>query len=324
MTVRHVARAAALAIALPCGAASAQSGACGQVTITEMNWASGAVVTAVAAFLMEQGYGCDVSKVPSSTSPAITSVAETGQPDVLTELWTNASPVYDRLKEEGKVQPLANVITGADEGFWVPDYLVEEHPELATIEGVVAHPEWLGGRIHQCPDGWDCKTVNANIIAGAGLEEAGYEIFQHGSGETMATSMAAAYQDHEPWIGYYWSPNAVLGKYPMVLVDMGEFDPEAHACNSREDCENPRVNPYPESTVLTVVTSDFAEAHPEVTEFLSHMSFTADQMNALLAWQDENTASPDETAVHFLTTYEDTWSGWLNDSARDKLSNLLQ
>jgi glycine betaine/proline transport system substrate-binding protein len=37
---------------------------CGEVSITEMDWASSAVVTAVASFLMEQGYGCTVQKVP--------------------------------------------------------------------------------------------------------------------------------------------------------------------------------------------------------------------------------------------------------------------
>ena len=59
---------------------------CGEVSITEMDWASSAVVTSVAAFLMEQGYGCDVQKVPSSTVPALTSLAETGEPDILTEV----------------------------------------------------------------------------------------------------------------------------------------------------------------------------------------------------------------------------------------------
>ena len=44
--------------------------ACGEVTITEMNWASSAVVTAVSKFIMEQGYGCSVVKVPSATLPA--------------------------------------------------------------------------------------------------------------------------------------------------------------------------------------------------------------------------------------------------------------
>ena len=306
-------------------ALAAEHGACGEVSITEMNWASSAVVTAVGEFLMEQGYGCDVTRIPSSTNPAITSVAETGEPDILTELWVNAAPVYDRLAEEGKVEPLTDVLSdGGVEGWWIPDYLLEAHPELATIEGVLANPELVGGRFHQCPDGWACKTVNGNNLRAAGVEEAGIEIFQHGSGETMATSIAAAFADEAPWFGYYWAPTSVLGQYPMTRVDVGEFDAEAHACNALEECPDPKLSPFPAAKVLTVVTDSFAEENPEVTEMLAKMQFTNDQMNGVLAWQEENNASADEAAVYFLTTYSDVWGDWLNDDARGNLAAVLQ
>ena len=154
LSTRKLAAATALATGLIAGTASAQSD-CGEVSITEMNWASSVVVTAVSEFLMEQGYGCDVTKIPSSTNPAITSVAETGEPDILTELWVNAAPVYDRLAAEGKVEPLTQVLSdGGVEGWWLPNYLLEEHPELATLQGVLDNPELVGARFHQCPDGW--------------------------------------------------------------------------------------------------------------------------------------------------------------------------
>jgi glycine betaine/proline transport system substrate-binding protein len=52
------------------------------------------------------------------------------------------------------------------------------------------------------------------------LKLVGLERFQHGSGETLQTSIAAAYADKAPWFGYYWAPTAVLGKYPMVRVEV--------------------------------------------------------------------------------------------------------
>ena len=85
---------ATAAFALSLGATSATA-SCGKVSITEMDWASSAVVTAVANFLMTQGYGCDVQVVPSSTVPALTSLAETGEPDILTEVWANSTPAYE-------------------------------------------------------------------------------------------------------------------------------------------------------------------------------------------------------------------------------------
>ena len=93
---------------------------CGEVSITEMNWASNTVVTNVATFIMEQGYGCDVTIVPSDTVPAVTSVAENGEPDIVTELWLNsAGEAYLRLEEQGKVERLGKVLDpGGVEGWW--------------------------------------------------------------------------------------------------------------------------------------------------------------------------------------------------------------
>ena len=138
---------AAGAMAAPV-AAHAQASDCGDVSITEMNWASAQVVTAVANFIMTQGYGCNVSVVSSDTIPAVTSVAENGEPDIVTELWLNSTgDTYNELRDSGRVVEAGPVLDpGGVEGWWIPTYLAEEHPELTTIEGILANPDLVGGR----------------------------------------------------------------------------------------------------------------------------------------------------------------------------------
>ncbi|MGG7646373.1 ABC transporter substrate-binding protein [Rhodovulum sp. YNF3179] len=307
------------------GTGAAQA-ACGEVSITEMNWASAQIVTSVSKFLMEQGYGCDVATVPSATVPAVTSLSENGEPDIVTELWLNSTgEVYARLEAEGKVEPVADILApGGVEGWWVPAYLVEEHPELATVEGIMANPELVGARFDNCPDGWGCRIVNDNLIPALGLEAAGVEIFNHGSAETLFTSLASAYEDGAPWFGYMYGPTAVLGKYDMVKVEIGPIDEEIHAANQNQDNADPGVSDFPPAPVLTVVTAEFRDREPEIAELMSKVSFDINVMNALLAWKDANNASVEETAVHFITENPDTWSGWVSDAARAELSALLQ
>ena len=79
--------------------------------ITEMNWASSQVVTAVAKFIMEQGYGCKVKTVPSATVHAVASMAETNKPDIATEVWINSAALYPKLDEQGKVKTLTKVLS---------------------------------------------------------------------------------------------------------------------------------------------------------------------------------------------------------------------
>ena len=298
---------------------------CGSVSVAEMNWASGQIITRITEFLMTQGYGCEVMVVPSATTTAITSLAENNEPDVVPELWVNSAPAYFRLEAEGQLVKAADVFAeGGSEHWWVPDYLVEEHPELATIEGILANPELVGGRFHNCPDGWGCRIANDTLVIAFDFAGHGIEVFNHGSGDTLPASMAAAYENREPWFGYYWGPTAVLGRYNMVAVDMGPHDPDIHECNQTQDCATPGISAYPAAPVLTVVTADFAERKPEIFELVSNISFGTQELSNLLAWQADNSASAEEAAVYFLTTSQDTWMGWINEEAADRLSAIFR
>lgn len=299
--------------------------ACGKVSITEMNWASSQIITEVSKFLMEQGYGCSVEKVPSATTTSVASLAENGEPDIVTELWLNSTgAVYAKLEAEGKVTRLADVFDpGGVEGWWIPTYLADAHPELATVKGIMANPKLVGGRFNNCPDGWGCRIVNDNLIKALGMRST-IDVFDHGSGETLSTSIAAAYQNKEPWFGYYWGPTAVLGKYKMTKVAIGDIDMEAHKRNSNKDNANPAVSDFPPAPVLTVATADLAKREPEVAALMGKVSFEIGLLSRLLAWQEKNSASAEEAAVYFLTTESDVWSKWVNEDARAKLSAFIK
>lgn len=298
---------------------------CGEVSVAEMNWASASIISKITEFLMVNGYGCDVTLVPSATTTAVTSLAETNEPDVVPELWVNSAPLFRELEAEGKAQVATDVFSdGGVENWYVPDYLVEAHPELATIDGILANPELVGGRFHNCPDGWGCRTANDNLVQAFDFEGKGMEVFNHGSGETLAAAMAAAYEAKEPFFGYQYGPSAVLGRYNMVAVDMGPHDADIHACNQTTDCAEPGISAYPAAPVLTVVTTDFAESNPEVFELVQNISFTSDEISKLLAWQEENSASNEEAAVQFLLENKDTWMEWVNADAAEKLGAVFQ
>ncbi len=305
---------------------SPASASCGKVSITEMNWASSQIITEVSKFLMEQGYGCKVEKVPSATTTAVASLAENGEPDIVTELWLNSTgEVYKKLEAEGKVERLGDVLApGGVEGWWIPEYITKKHPNLKTVKDVMANAKLIGARFNNCPDGWGCRIVNDNLVKALGLESAGIEVFNHGSGETLSTSIASAYEDKKPWFGYYWGPTAVLGKYKMTKITIGGIDTKIHSGNQNKDNANPGVSDFPPAPVLTVITSAFKKREPTIAQMMSNVSFDVDVMNGLLAWKKEKGASAEEAAVRFLTQEKATWSKWVNDDARKKLSAILK
>ncbi len=315
---------ASSALAISVAANADGHGSC-EISITEMDWGSSIIVTNVAKFIMEKGYGCKVETVPSATVTAVASLVETGEPDIVTELWMNAAGDLAPLFEKGDVEEVAPVLAqGGIEGWWVPNYLVEANPELATIEGIFANPDLVGGTFHTCPEGWGCQISNGSYIEAFELEANGIEVFNHGSGETLAASIKEAYDAEKPWFGYYWAPTAILGKYPMTLVDLGvPADAEIHDCASDPECTDIAKNSWPPSPVATVVTGKLKEENPDIYELMTKLTFETEQMNSLLAWQEDNNATPEEAAAHFIVTYSDTWMSWVNDEAKEKLVEML-
>jgi glycine betaine/proline transport system substrate-binding protein len=299
---------------------------CGEVSLASMQWDSGESISEIARFVLEVGYGCTVNSVPSDTIPAVTSLAENNQPDIIPELWKNSAQAYGQLEADGKAITASQVfVDGGEEAWWIPTYLAEKHPELKTIEGILANPDKVGGLFHNCPVGWGCRIINDNLKVAHQLEANGIKVFDHGSGANLSASIAAAFANEEPWFGYYWGPSAVLGKYDLTKVDIGPVVLEIHAININPDADPSEVgiSAYPPSPVVNVITADLASREPEVADFIKNMSFPNDVINEMLAWKDSNGASADETAAWLLTNHKDMVLSWVSDGARKRLESLL-
>src|SRR5690606_10905517 len=110
-----------------------------------------------------------------------------------------------------------------------------------------------------------------------------------------------------------------LGKYPMVQVELGDFDAEGHACNTKPNCANPHAGRYPPSRVVAVTTKDFADKHKTELAFIQKISIPNDVMNAVLAWGEDHQAEGNEMAGYFMLTYEKLWSAWLPSDVAAKV-----
>ena len=151
--------------------------------------------------ILEQGYGCTVELVPGDTMPTFTSQNEKGEPDVAPELWINA--VREPLKmalDEGRLHSAnSGPISGLGEGWWVPPYVIENHPELKTVLDVLERPDLFPdaedpskGAFVGCPAGWGCQLTNANLFRGFKMAEKGWKLVDPGSAAGLDGSMSKA------------------------------------------------------------------------------------------------------------------------------------
>ncbi|ENX3947066.1 TPA: ABC transporter substrate-binding protein [Photobacterium damselae] len=313
----------------------AQANECGKVTIADMNWNSASFLANLDQFVLNNAFGCSAELVPGDTMPTGTSMIEKGEPDIAPEFWSNSmKAALDRGVEDKRLRLIGGPFAdGGVEGFWVPAYMVEKDPSLATIAGIkkhaklFVHPEDPSkSAFYTCPSGWNCQISAGNIFRALKLKQAGFELVDPGSGAGLAGSIAKAYERQQPWFGYYWAPTAVLGKYKMVKVDFDSgTDPEYFkSCLTQETCLDPKPSMYPTSQVDTVITESFAGKAGDALKYLQQRALTNEQMNELLAWMEENQADGEIAMEHFLTDYESTWTTWFTPDQTTKLKQALK
>ncbi|WP_432816128.1 glycine betaine ABC transporter substrate-binding protein [Vibrio intestinalis] len=307
---------------------------CGEFTIADMNWNTASLMAHVDQFILNEGLGCSAELLPGDTVPTGTSMIEKGEPDIAPEMWTNGikealdKGIADkRLRLAGKA-----FLDGGQEGFWVPDYLVEQYPEMKTIEGVIKHANVFTHpeddekfAFYSCPAGWTCQITSGHLFDALGLEDHNFEMIDPGSGAALAATIAKAYDREKPWFGYYWSPTSVLGKYSMVKVDFGsgtDID-EFRNCTTQPECLDPKVTMYPTAPVYTLTTEEFAQNEPVAFAYFEQRGYTNQLMSELLAWIEDNQADAEEAMYYFFETYPDVWKSWVSAEVAQKVEQAL-
>jgi glycine betaine/proline transport system substrate-binding protein len=142
-----------------------------------------------------------------------------------------------------------------------------------------------------------------------------------GSAAGLDGSIAKAYERKEAWLGYYWAPTSILGKYEMVKLDAGvPHDKEAwDSCNSKVECTDPVKSDWARAEVYTVVTDRFEKVGGPAVDYLKTRSWDNKTVNTLLSWMSDNQATGADGAAHFLKTQPEAWASWVPADVAEKI-----
>lgn len=313
---------------------SKASNGCGEISIADMNWSSATLLAHIDQFILTQAFGCKAELIPGDTMPTSTSMAEKGQPDIAPEMWINTSKeTLSKAVAEKKLIQAGQVLKdGGQEGFWIPQYLLEQYPEMQTIEGVIkhaklfVHPEEKDkSAFYGCPAGWGCQISSSQLFKALKLKEAGFGWVDPGSGAGLAGSIAKANERKQPWLGYYWAPTPVLGKYKMHMVKFGTgfIEEEFTRCTTQPECKDPKVTMYPAAPVYSYTTAKFKQQSPKAFAYIAKRSIANQELNEVLAWMEDNQADGSTAVVHFMKNYRHVWQNWLNPEALAKLDKVI-
>lgn len=315
----------------PTGAKAADCGTDDTITIANMTWLSASAIANITKDILSDGYGCNAELVPGDTVPTATSMLTKSQPDIAPEMWVStAQAIWEKAMDKGNVYKAGDIFgSGGVEGWWIPDYLAEEHPEIKSVEDlkdnwkVFTEPSSPDqGRLYGCPPGWGCEIITNNLFKALDLGET-FELFSPGSGANLKASIARKVTRKEPFVGYYWGPTAVIGRYGLVRLEMPPYEADTFKCLTDKDCADPKVSGWQKGEVAVAATTDLRDKAEPVADFLSKMQIPNDVVNEILAWGDEQSASPEDVSAYFLKNHEDIWTAWVPDDVAEQVKSSL-
>lgn len=265
------------------GGGSAQA-ACGDVALSIFTWQSAEAMAAVDQFILTDGYGCNATAVAGDTVPTITVVIEKGQPNIVSEATPSLlGDVYTKGVSDGRISQIGTAISdGEQSGWFIPQYVVDAHPEIKTVEDVIAHPEPFPadddptkGEVIQGPQGWGDTVVTAQLYKALDLDNHGFEMVPTGSAAALDGLIPKSYEQKKGFIAQYWAMTSLPAKYNMVVLTMAHDDAEWARRTSKQDCPDPKPNYWGKAEMETLASADFcSKADPTVKDYLAKRSWT--------------------------------------------------
>ena len=287
------------------------------IVFSDLNWASAQIQNRIAQYILEKGYGYPTDVVSGGVLPLFRSLRN-GDIHVTMEIWLpNQDEAWNEARAAGDVVSVGESL-GRDwqSAFVIPRYLQEQYPDLDSVydlreerfKRLFATPATRGkARLVSCVIGWACEEVNAAQVAAYGLEDH-VEIVNPRDGAALDNDLYGAYERREPWLGYQWSSNT-----PALVLDLVRLDEPAY---SVECWLTTKACAYADATILIGVHADLLSGAPDVVAMLRAWDFDIGVYKGVARWLDANDgASVEDTALWWLNSNENTWSGWVTAEA---------
>lgn len=282
------------------------------IKLAENPWTGSSVNVAVAKILLEEKLGYTVEIVTLDENAQWPALAS-GDLSASLEVWPSghAENVKQYIDDQKVVEKAGELGVVGKIGWYIPTYMVEQQPELATWEGF-KKPEnaalfktaetgeqgqFLGG-----DPSW--VQYDEQIIKNLDLN---LKVIYAGSEQTILAAVDGAYSRKGPVLIYFYKPHSAFAKYDLTNVTLPEHTDECYAKAEAGgvDCD------YPTDVLFKIVWADLKNKAPDAYQLIKNLNYsTADQVG-MIADVDTNGKTAVEAARAWVDKNEAAWKKWL-------------
>ena len=277
-------------------------------------WSASRLNVEVAKNIIENNlhYPVEITEV-NENDAMFTGMAD-GSLDAVLEIWPSGiTDEENAYFDDGTVVHLGDLGAVGRIGWFVPQYVLDAHPELATWEGFET-PE--AGKLFATAETGDLgrflatdpsySQFDEQIITNLDLP---FEVQYSGSEPATIAELDARASAEEPVVMYWWTPTAAVAKYDLVKVELPAVTDACSASAAASDggyaCD------YPEDVLIKAASAKLEEKAPDVFAFLEKFTLTTDDQLEMLPAFEIDGDEPAAVAATWVDAHKDVWQAWL-------------
>ncbi|MFA9430392.1 ABC transporter substrate-binding protein [Egicoccus sp. AB-alg2] len=262
----------------------------------------------VAAIVLEQEMGADVEIVELDENAQWAGLDD-GSLDAVLEIWPSghAENRATYIDDRGTVEDIGELGVIGQIGWFVPSYVIDEHPEMTSWEGLEGNEQIFAtaetgnaGQFLAADPSF--VQYDETIIENLGLN---LQVVQSGSEAAQLTAVESAIEREEPVLFYFYTPHWMHAQYDLTMIELPPYE---------EGCEEPaeeRTCGYPPDVLYKAASAELADRLPDVHTFLSNFQLENEDQDGIAYAMDVEGQSPEGAAQAWVDENEDVWQAWL-------------
>jgi glycine betaine/proline transport system substrate-binding protein len=297
------------------GGQSASGGKeCGKVVLNEQAWAGSTANTYIAKAVLEDKLGCEVEITKITEIPVFQAMAD-GKVDAVLEDWQHVDQYKQYIDKAGTVvQGGPNGVEGHI-GWFIPKYLMDEHPEFKTWEGLKGQEElfktpesgdqgmFLGGDpsyVQKDKELIEALDLNLKHVT-AGAEPA------------QVARWSQLYKQQKPVLFYWYTPQYLNQEYDLAEVKLPPLkdnpgckeDAKAGGDPEQYKCE------YIQTIINKLFSKKFADSGSPAYDVLKKFKITNEDQEQVAKAIAGDKVDPEKAGQDWVEENADTVNSWL-------------
>jgi glycine betaine/proline transport system substrate-binding protein len=254
-----------------------------KITIAYVEWDCAVASTyTVKAALETMGYEVEVLPVAAA---AMWQAVGSGDVDAMVTAWLPVTHKTYYASVADKVEKLGPVATGAKLGWAVPTYVT-----IDSIEELNANAAKFDNKIIGIDPGAGLMGLSEKAIKVYGLDK--MELLE-GSGATMTAALGDAIKNKKWAVVTAWSPHWMFGRWDLKYL------------------KDPKKVLGEEEKIYSIVRKDLKKDMPKAFRFFENFAWESPkQLQMVMAWNQEDGASPLENGKKFIKEHPEMLKKW--------------